>query len=192
MKWHPFRNDSGRDIEKFHWQRSAQQLSPGNGAHCERLPLLKPLPKLPILWRFPHERENHETGVKMDHRVRRLALDAAGGAISLRQVPKGCYRAPVRRRRAEARRSERTWRRQRSAAVDVSFSERCNTSSAVVGSAAPGSRTSAAIRIARRNASDFDTRQRWAIESSLRTLSTSSEYVDLIVVMAIRYGSTMP
>ena len=39
--------------------------------------------------------------------------------------------------------------------------------------------------MARRNTSDFDTFQRRANASNARTESTSSEYVDLIVVMAI-------
>src|SRR5439155_10394339 len=47
---------------------------------------------------------------------------------------------------------------------------------------------------ARRSASDLDTRQRCAIVSRVRTVSTSSEYVDLIVVMAIPiwYHRTIP
>jgi hypothetical protein len=44
----------------------------------------------------------------------------------------------------------------------------------------------------RRNASDFETLQRWAIRSSALTVSTSRTYVDLIVALAITeyYGHT--
>ena len=50
----------------------------------------------------------------------------------------------------------------------------------------------ASLRMARRSASDFDTCQRRARSSSARTDSTSSEYVDLMVGVAMsQYGHTI-
>ena len=63
--------------------------------------------------------------------------------------------------------------------------EVCNRSRVSRDAPSPGFPPVAAIRMARRNTSDFDTSQRCANASSTRTDSTSSEYVDLIVVMAI-------
>ena len=98
MKGHALRNDARRDAEELDRQRAAQQLGPGNRAHCQTLAALQPLPELPILRRAPRQRENHKAGVEMDHRTR----------------PRG----------PDERRSERTCWRQRSAAGAVSLSER--------------------------------------------------------------------
>ena len=69
--------------------------------------------------------------------------------------------------------------------------EVCNRSRVPRDAPSPGSPPVAAIRMARRNTSDFDTFQRCANASSTLTDSTSSEYVDLIVIMAIATAASI-
>ena len=91
----------------------------------------------------------------------------------------------------EGRRGAAAWRsalRVRAHCVTLTLRlrrEACNWSRALSATPLSGSPSIAALRIARRNTSDFDTFQRCANASSVFTDSTSSEYVDLMVCVAM-------